>query len=297
MALKIYQIKDGVYHIHESMDVFCSLVIGKKRALLIDTGYGFGNIKKTVSGLTKLPILVLNTHGHLDHVQGNSAFKEVMIHPLDIALRKKHTSLQFRLVSWVLAKKQGANLRDISLLNHVKVDSSSVTAINDGEQIDLGGVTLEIIWTAGHTMGSVCVLDKTNRILFSGDSFSSLVWLFLKEACDIPCYIKSTKKLLSRIADFDEIISSHSAARFSASFLERILHCAENINPEKSTMYDSKIAGKALLYTEGLDRLEKRYGLKSFAEFMSIAKKLSAEEVAALELCAIAYRPEQLTGC
>lgn len=294
MAIKVYKLTERVYHIHESIDVFCTLITGSKKALLIDTGYGFGNIKSTVDRLCKLPLIIINSHGHLDHVQGNSAFREVLIHPLDMALRKKHTTIPFRIASLLMAKKSNINNEKINYISHFKPDFCRYVAINDGEEIDLGDIKLDILWTPGHTQGSICILDKYDRMLFSGDSFSSLVWLFLKESTNVKTYINSLKKVLSRLADFDEVISSHSAARFSSSFLKKLQHCAENISLEKSTVYDSKIAGRAMLYTEGLDRLKEKYNLNSFEDFMSIVKSISPEELASLELCAIAYKKDKL---
>ena len=49
------------------------LVEGTEKAALIDTGYGVGNLKGYIKTLTEKPLIVLITHGHLDHVAGAGA--------------------------------------------------------------------------------------------------------------------------------------------------------------------------------------------------------------------------------
>ena len=78
--IKPVKITDTIYHIYESCGVYCTLVLGTKAALLIDTGYGFGDILNKVRDITDLPLKVINTHGHVDHIQGNKYFDSVMIH-------------------------------------------------------------------------------------------------------------------------------------------------------------------------------------------------------------------------
>src|SRR3954469_266484 len=68
---EVYLVKPGVYAIYEPrefQEVISYLIVGKDRALLLDTGMGMASIKKIVSELTSLPVIVLNTHTHADHI-------------------------------------------------------------------------------------------------------------------------------------------------------------------------------------------------------------------------------------
>ena len=73
---KVIDMGDGIYHIWEPAGVASSLITGKTKALLIDTGYGYGDLKSVVRSLTDLPLRVVNTHCHIDHAGGNYLFQK-----------------------------------------------------------------------------------------------------------------------------------------------------------------------------------------------------------------------------
>ena len=72
---KVIDMGDNIYHIWEPAGTASSLILGKTRALLIDTGYGYGDLKSMVRSLTDLPLRVVNTHCHIDHAGGNYLFQ------------------------------------------------------------------------------------------------------------------------------------------------------------------------------------------------------------------------------
>ena len=52
------------------------LLEGKEKALLLDTGYGAGNLRAFVEKLTDKPVIVANSHYHPDHAAGNGEFED-----------------------------------------------------------------------------------------------------------------------------------------------------------------------------------------------------------------------------
>ena len=77
---EVYRLTSTVYAIYEDgqfEEVISYLVLGEDKAALIDTGNGIGDIKALVDRLTNLPVTVLNTHTHGDHIGGNHQFREV----------------------------------------------------------------------------------------------------------------------------------------------------------------------------------------------------------------------------
>ena len=294
MTERIFRIRDNVYHIYDSLRVYCTLILGKDKAVLIDTGYGFGDIYTVVKEITSLPIIVINTHGHVDHIQGNKNFDSISIHKDDHRLLRLHSSFIVKSYVYLTFRKTLKDNEKEQSKNYFKRNRQCIQTIEDGSVIDIGGNKLEIIHTPGHTKGSICVLDTGNRILYSGDSFSSHVWLFLNESMKIETYIQSTKKVLQRIADFDTILSSHFQAEFKSSLISKIKHCAENISLEKSRPYSTNLAGKALIYTEGFERITEKYGYTNFDEFLRNIEEFPPEDIAEAEITSIVFSKQKL---
>ncbi|MEZ4590062.1 MAG: MBL fold metallo-hydrolase [Chloroflexota bacterium] len=92
MAYAFSQLKPNVYHIADPLGVFMTLVVGEEKALLLDTGYGLDNLPETVAQIADLPVILVNSHGHLDHVLGNRFFDEAYLHPADWQLYQQHTT-------------------------------------------------------------------------------------------------------------------------------------------------------------------------------------------------------------
>lgn len=83
----------GYYRIGSPEGVFCYVVAGQEKAMLIDTGYAYGDLKAAVRAITDKPLYIVNTHGHLDHTCGNNQFEEAAyIHKKDMELCRNHTN-------------------------------------------------------------------------------------------------------------------------------------------------------------------------------------------------------------
>ena len=77
---EVYQVVPQVFAIyepHQAEETISYLILGEKQALLFDTGMGISDIRKVTGELTHLPIIVLNSHTHDDHVGGNWQFETV----------------------------------------------------------------------------------------------------------------------------------------------------------------------------------------------------------------------------
>lgn len=71
--VEVEKLADGVWSLLSpgGCPTLCYLVEGAERALLIDTGFGVGDLKALCERLTDKPLLVVDTHSHGDHVLGN----------------------------------------------------------------------------------------------------------------------------------------------------------------------------------------------------------------------------------
>ena len=175
------KVAEGVWTIVESAatPVNIYLVEGKASALLIDTGYGYGDLKAYVKTLTQLPLIVVNTHGHGDHNGNNSQFSKIYAHSAD-----------FNMLNASYNKEK----RKKAVASGEAVAPPVLMPVKEGYIFNLGDRKLEVIEVPGHTRGSICLLDTKNRILFAGDNTNTLVWLFLKDCTPLEVYLKSLQK-------------------------------------------------------------------------------------------------------
>ncbi|HPR77857.1 MAG TPA: MBL fold metallo-hydrolase [Candidatus Limiplasma sp.] len=68
----------GVYHIRDGLDAHMTLLAGNREALLFDTGYGLADLLQAVRTITPLPLNVVLSHGHYDHILGSRWFPTVI---------------------------------------------------------------------------------------------------------------------------------------------------------------------------------------------------------------------------
>ena len=83
----IEKIDDSTYAISEYKhweETHCYLLLGIERAVLIDTSLGVSNIKSVVDSLTSLPVLVITTHIHWDHIGGHRYFKDFAVYENEV---------------------------------------------------------------------------------------------------------------------------------------------------------------------------------------------------------------------
>lgn len=209
MAVK--KLYENTYRISEWGAFGCVkmyLLIGKERALLIDSGYGKCDLKKIVSGLTAKPVLLYDTHGHIDHVGGSAQF-EAYLHPADNDVYISHTSPELTQRYCKGKPIERAKMRELK------------TGI-----LDLGGRTVEIIHTPGHTQGSVCVLDGYSKMAFCGDTINPWdVWLGLDESTSVTDYRKSLVRLLDAVerCSITKLHSGHSGMAMSVKRLQNYI--------------------------------------------------------------------------
>lgn len=260
MYYTVHPLKPNLYHIADPLGVFMTLIVGEKKALLLDTGYGIGHLDETITQITDLPLIVVNSHGHLDHVLGNRLFGEAYIHPADIHLYKAHTSLERK--QSMLNAPQELFPANFSAEAYLAEDKTKLLTLEDGDVFDLGGVTLTVIHAPGHTLGGIALLDDRDRLLLTGDAVSPHVWMFLKESATIPTYIQSLQKLPQLNDRYDGVIASHVPIILPSLMIDRLIHCAENIDPEKSVPFTAPFedAGTGLMYFEGIESLKAGLG-------------------------------------
>jgi hydroxyacylglutathione hydrolase len=224
---KANKVADNVWAIVENNTVNIYLVEGKDSALIIDTGYGTGDLKAYIQTLTKLPVIVVNTHGHGDHAGNNHQFPKLYAHPEDFGLINASFDKERRKKA-ILSMAKDRKFTDEELEAMVNIAPPALIPIKEGYVFDLGGRRLEVIEVPGHTHGSICLLDIENKILFAGDNTNALVWLFLKDCYPLEVYLKSLQKVEKRMDEFNIIMPGHNTP-LEKTFISEQTACVKSI--------------------------------------------------------------------
>ena len=146
----------------------CYLVCGKERAALIDTGLGVSNIKAIVDTLTSLPILVLTTHVHWDHIGGHKYFEKIAVQQQEEEWLKTFP-LPISMVKQNLTRLPCAFPQDFNIDTYQIFQGQPQMVLRDGDIIDLGKRQLTVIHTPGHSPGHCCFYEPDRKYLYSGD--------------------------------------------------------------------------------------------------------------------------------
>jgi glyoxylase-like metal-dependent hydrolase (beta-lactamase superfamily II) len=222
---EVYRIAPGVFAIyepHQYEEVISYLILGEKRAALFDTGLGIGDIKRVVLSLTSLPIVVLNSHTHNDHVGDNWEFTE--IYGMDteftrINAKGSSVDAQAELAPGSICGKLPAGFDEKSYATR----PFQITRwIHDGDMLDLGSRVLQVISTPGHTPDEICLLDRKNGLLFTGDNFyAGPIWLYRPET-DLDAYVHSVERIAALAPHLHLLLPSHNVPVGDPSQLPRL---------------------------------------------------------------------------
>lgn len=208
------------------------LIRGNERALLFDGLTGVGSLKAFVRELTDLPVFLVLSHGHPDHEGAAFEYGECFVNPDDIGLMYSDfaSGIQGR-YDYVTAPSPlkpdtGCVVTLDDVLPPVPVKTWS---IYDGDVFDLGGITLEVLQVPGHTRGTIVLLDRTGRALYSGDAINPNTLMNLYGSTTIEEYKESVLHLKQYQKDFDVLYGGHGLDGIPASIVDDALMLCDKI--------------------------------------------------------------------
>lgn len=233
---EVYRVAPAVFAIYEPRqfeEVISYLIVGRTRALLFDTGMGMGNIRNVVRALTRLPVVLVNSHTHNDHVGDNWRF--ATIYGMATAFTRENAQGSRDDAQAELAPGQvcGSLPKGFDSATYRTKPWKIKVYTHDGDRIDLGGRSLEVIATPGHTPDSICLLDRANRLLFTGDTYyPAPIWLFRPET-DLEAYYASIQRLAALAPQVKAVLGAHNVPVAPPSVLPRLVAAFESVRAGK----------------------------------------------------------------
>ncbi|MCP4021032.1 MAG: MBL fold metallo-hydrolase [Desulfobacteraceae bacterium] len=220
---------------HHDEEVFSYLILGNQKAALVDTGMGIVDIRPEVEKITSLPAVVINTHTHFDHTGSNYLFDEIYCFDDDYEINnlKKGHATQF--CNSFMQPGSYQNLpQGFDPMAYNIAPSNFTRKIKHLDRIDLGGRSLVIHHTPGHSPGSLCVEDTKHKILFTGDTFySGTIFLHLPGS-SFDDFIQSVNYLSSLSDQIDFLCPGHNEAYASKDVILSLRQGVEQVQKEQA---------------------------------------------------------------
>lgn len=157
---EVAELRDGIYQFRGKCMSY--LIKGKKKNLLIDTGVP-GDAEQLMGQLAQVGLtpedvnMLILTHEHMDHIGCATIFGNSTI----VAAHM------------MAANKVGMQDEFVLMSENCKLEPSAYhidLRLHHGTGIDIGGFSLQVLHTPGHSSGSICLYEPDLQILFTGDT-------------------------------------------------------------------------------------------------------------------------------
>lgn len=244
---EVYQLRDNLYCIFtESLDgagdPWMYLIDGPEKCMLIDTGFGAGDLKGLIHEIVgDKPLIVVNTHSHYDHAYGNCQFETVHCHEYEVPRLKDKNNPHI----WdYLFDAQGTPIwTEFDREDLVPYHEYEIIGVPDGHRFDLGGgYEVEAVLMPGHTPGQCAYYDLHNHTIFTGDTSgiaTAIPGEPFAEFCTVSALRDALVKLQPRFPEIQGVFPGHGMLDQSSVTLQYLLDATEAIiaHPDR---YDAK---------------------------------------------------------
>ena len=207
------------------------LLLGKDKAALIDTGLGIDSIKRITDQLTDLPIDVITTHVHSDHIGGHGEFDNLYVHEAE--------------EEWLVSGIKGLSIdiirknvgRDITIPTPASFNPETYTPfqgaptglLKDGDEVDLGNRKLVILHTPGHSPGHISIFDQSTRFLFTGDLLYDETPVYAFYPTTNPADLIASWERIADLKGVSKIYGSHNTLGLHPDILAEVRKAAQHL--------------------------------------------------------------------
>jgi glyoxylase-like metal-dependent hydrolase (beta-lactamase superfamily II) len=230
----------AIYEPHQSQEVISYLIFGQQKAILFDTGMGISDIKKVAGELTQVPIIVLNSHTHNDHVGGNWEFHTIYSMETPFTERNAKGSREDAQEEIAPGEICGELPKSFDPKAYRTRPWTITRYIHGDDTMDLGGRTIEIIATPGHTPDAISLYDRANGLLFTGDTYyPATIWLYRPET-DLNAYANSIERLADLAPHVKVVLGAHNIPVAPPSVLPELVQAFADLRAGKARCQPDK---------------------------------------------------------
>lgn len=201
-------------------ETHCYLLLGTRRALLIDTGLGVADIGAVVRTLTALPVTAVTTHVHWDHIGGHRHFGRIAVHQLERDWLDGRFPLPAEAVRRSLTARPCAFPDGFDPEGYAVFQGPPQVVFGDGFSFDLGGRAVLAVHTPGHSPGHCCFYEPERGCLYAGDLVYEGCLDAFYPTTDPAQFYQSVQKI-NRL-DFRRILPGHHRLDLPASLARQV---------------------------------------------------------------------------
>lgn len=198
------QVRPHIWRLADIAGNRCYLVVGDERAALVDTMEGVGDLRAEVERITSLPVTVLLTHHHHDHVGGACSSESVGISAVDDGFWEREENAEARIREQL---REGFGLPEGTFFSTLEGRRPTTWHVDEGYELDLGGETVRAVALPGHTRGSMGYVVSGERVLLSGDAVTPCMTLFYDDSTTVDEWVATLDKMAA--LPVDAIMTGH----------------------------------------------------------------------------------------
>lgn len=212
------------------------LLNGTERSLLIDTGLGIENIYEQVVRLTKKPVIAAATHVHWDHIGGHKYFPEFYAHENEVNWLTGEFPLTIEQIKAFVVERCDLP-EEFRIEDYVFFQGKPTRILKDNDCIELGGRTVQVLHTPGHSPGHMCFYEKDRGYLFTGDLVYKGTLFAYYPSTDPAAYLSSVERIAA--LPVQKIWPAHHDFNLSPSIVTDIQNALRELQAEGKLRHGS----------------------------------------------------------
>lgn len=210
-------------------ETHCYLLVGRKKALLIDTGLGICNIHDEVRKLTEKPVIAVATHVHWDHIGGHRYFPDFYAHENELDWLNGSFPLTIEQIKEMVTDRcdlpQGYDVHHYQFFQGVPT-----RVLKDNDLMDIGGRVIQVLHTPGHSPGHMCFYEKEKGRLFTGDLVYKDTLFAYYPSTDPEAYLQSIERIAA--LPVKQIFPAHHSLDIQPEILLRMKVAFQQLKQE-----------------------------------------------------------------